>query len=79
MARRPRAVGFSAFPVPAGAFQATPMRHGGDYVGGFFLGGRGPTSRRWSRPARLGVVVFDVESGAPLTFNREARRIGASR
>ena len=34
------ALGFSAFPVPAGAFQATPMRHGEDYVGGFFLGGR---------------------------------------
>ena len=34
------ALGFSAFPVSAGAFQATPMRHGGDYVGGFFLGGR---------------------------------------
>ena len=71
--------GFSAIPVPAGAFQATPMRHGEDCVGGFFLGGRGPTSRRWSRPARLGAVVFDAQSGAPLTFNREARRIGASR
>ena len=35
-----RALGFSAFPVSAGAFQATPMRHGEDYVGGFFLGGR---------------------------------------
>ena len=34
------ALGFSAFPVSAGAFQATPMRHGEDYVGGFFLGGR---------------------------------------
>ena len=34
------ALGFSAFPVSAGAFQATPMRHGETYVGGFFLGGR---------------------------------------
>ena len=34
------ALGFSAFPVAAGAFQATPMRRGEDYVAGFFLGGR---------------------------------------
>ena len=104
------ALGFSAFPVSAGAFQATPMRHGGDYVGGFFLGGReggftdadeetlvlfaqqaaaaivNARAHRAERRARanlealvetcpVGVVVLDAASGAPLTFNREARRI----
>ena len=107
-----RALGFSAFPVPAGAFQATPMRHGEDYVGGFFLGGReggfteadeemlvlfaqqaaaaivNARAHRAERRARadlealvetcpVGVVVLDAASGAPLTFNREARRIFA--
>ncbi len=28
------------FPIPCGAFQATPMRHRDVYVGGFFLGGK---------------------------------------
>ena len=104
------ALGFSAFPVPAGAFQATPMRHGEAYVGGFFLGGReggfteadeetlvlfaqqaaaaivNARAHRAERRARanlevlvetcpVGVVVLDAASGAPLTFNREARRI----
>ena len=106
------ALGFSAFPVPAGAFQATPMRHGETYVGGFFLGGReggftdadeetlvlfaqqaaaaivNARAHRAERRARaslealvetcpVGVVVLDAASGAPLTFNREARRIFA--
>ena len=35
-----RALGCAPLPVPCGAFQATPMRHGGAAVGGFFLGGR---------------------------------------
>ena len=106
------ALGFSAFPVSAGAFQATPMRHGEAYVGGFFLGGReggftgadeetlvlfaqqaaaaivNARAHRAERRARadlealvetcpVGVVVLDAASGAPLTFNREARRIFA--
>ena len=106
------ALGFSAFPVSAGAFQATPMRHGETYVGGFFLGGReggftgadeetlvlfaqqaaaaivNARAHRAERRARanlealvetcpVGVVVLDAASGAPLTFNREARRIFA--
>ena len=107
-----RSLGFSAFPVPAGAFQATPMRRGEDYVGGFFLGGReggftdadeetlvlfaqqaaaaivNARAHRAERRARadlealvetcpVGVVVLDVATRAPLTFNREARRIAA--
>ena len=107
-----RSLGFSAFPVPAGAFQATPMRRGEDYVGGFFLGGReggftdadeetlvlfaqqaaaaivNARAHRAERQARadlealvetcpVGVVVLDVATRAPLTFNREARRIAA--
>ena len=107
-----RALGFSTFPVSPGAFQATPMRHGEHYVGGFFLGGReggftdadeetlvlfaqqaaaaivNARAHRAERRARadlealvetcpVGVVVLDAASGAPLTFNREARRIVA--
>ena len=107
-----RSLGFSAFPVPAGAFQATPMRRGEDYVGGFFLGGReggftdadeetlvlfaqqaaaaivNARAHRAERQARadlealvetcpVGVVVLDVPTRAPLTFNREARRIAS--
>ena len=34
------ALGCAPSPVPCGAFQATPMRHRGAAVGGFFLGGR---------------------------------------
>ena len=35
-----RSLGFPPFPVPCGAFQATPMRHRGAAAGGFFLGGK---------------------------------------
>ena len=35
-----RALGCAPFPVPCGAFLATPMRHRGAAVGGFFLGGK---------------------------------------
>ena len=35
-----RALGCAPFPVPCGAFQATPMRHRGTVAGGFFLGGK---------------------------------------
>ena len=35
-----RSRGCSPFPVPSGAFQATPMRHRGAAAGGFFLGGK---------------------------------------
>ena len=46
-------LGRSPFPIPCGSFQATPMRHGDVYAGGFFLGGRTAgsrtrTRRRWS-------------------------------
>ena len=35
-----RGLGCSPFPIPCGAFQATPMRHRGEAAGGFFLGGK---------------------------------------
>ena len=35
-----RALGCAPFPVPCGAFQATPMHHRGAAAGGFFLGGK---------------------------------------
>ena len=35
-----RGMGCAPFPVPCGAFQATPMRHWDAAVGGFFLGGK---------------------------------------
>ncbi|MYK68669.1 MAG: response regulator [Gammaproteobacteria bacterium] len=35
-----RALGCAPFPVPCGAFLATPMRHREAAVGGFFLGGK---------------------------------------
>ena len=35
-----RSLGLSPFPIPCGAFQATPMHHRGAAAGGFFLGGK---------------------------------------
>ena len=35
-----RSLGCAPFPVPCGAFQATPMRHQGTAAGGFFPGGK---------------------------------------
>ena len=35
-----RPLGHSPFPIPSGTFQATPMRHRGANIGGFFLGGK---------------------------------------
>ena len=105
-----RALGCAPFPVPCGAFQATPMTHRGTAAGGFFLGGKagGFTDadeamlvlfaqqaaaalanarvHRDEQRARadlealfetcpVGVVVLVAASGAPLSRNREARRI----
>ena len=105
-----RALGCAPFPVPCGAFQATPMRHRGAVVGGFFLGGKAggftdadeamlelfaqqagaalanARAHRDERRARadlealvetcpVGVAVLDAATGAPLSLNREARRI----
>ena len=105
-----RALGCAPFPVPCGAFQATPMSHRGAAAGGFFLGGKeggftdtdetmlvlfaqqaaaalaNARAHRDERRARadlealvetcpVGVVVLDAASGAPLSLNREARRI----
>ena len=106
-----RTLGLTPFPLSCGAFQATPMRHRGAPVGGFFLGGRDDAftdadeevlvlfasqaaaaianarAHREERRARADlealvetcpvVVVFDAASGAPLSLNREARRIAA--
>ena len=105
-----RSLGFPPFPVPCGAFQATPMRHRDAAAGGFFLGGKegGFTAAdeamlvlfaqqaaaalanarlyREEQSARadlealvetcpVGVVVLDAATAAPLSLNREARRI----
>ena len=105
-----RALGCAPFPVPCGAFQATPMRHRGAAVGGFFLGGKSggftdadekmlvlfaqqaaaalanARAHREEQRARadlealvetcpVGVAVLDAVTGAPLSVNREARRI----
>ena len=105
-----RALGCAPFPVPCGAFQATPMRHRDMAVGGFFLGGKeggftdadeatlllfaqqaasalaNARAHRDERRARadlealvetcpIGVAVLDAGTGAPLSVNREARRI----
>ena len=105
-----RSLGFPPFPVPCGAFQATPMRHQGAAAGGFFLGGKeggftdadeemlvlfaqqaasalaNARAHREEQRARadlealvetcpVGVLVLDAMSGAPLSLNREARRI----
>ena len=62
------ALGFSAFPVSAGAFQATPMRHGETYVGGFFLGGR---EGGFTGADEETLVLFAQQAAAvaePLTF-----------
>ena len=107
-----RSVGCSPFPVPCGAFQATPMRHQGTPVGGFFLGGKEGgfsdadeevlvlfaaqaaatlanarahleerRARAWfeaiMETCPVGVVVCDAESGTPVSFNGEAKRIVA--
>ena len=105
-----RSLGLSPFPVPCGAFQATPMRHRGAAAGGFFLGGKtdgftdadeevlelfaaqaasalaNARAHREEQRARaelealvetcpVGVVVLDAATGAPVSLNREARRI----
>ena len=112
-----RALGCAPFPVPCGAFQATPMSHRGAAAGGFFLGGKDggftdadekmlllfaqqaaaalanarahrdeQRAHRDEQRARadlealvetcpVGVVVLDAATGAPLSLNREARRI----
>ena len=105
-----RALGCAPFPVPCGAFQATPMTHRGTAAGGFFLGGKeggftdadekmlllfaqqaaaalaNARAHRDEQRARadlealvetcpVGVVVLDAGTGAPLSLNREARRI----
>ena len=105
-----RSLGFPPFPVPCGAFQATPMRHRGAAAGGFFLGGKeggftdadeemlvlftqqaasalaNARAHREEQRARadlealietcpVGVFVLDATNGAPLSLNREARRI----
>lgn len=105
-----RALGCAPFPVPCGAFQATPLRHREVAVGGFFLGGKeggftdadeamlvlfaqqaaaalaNARAHRDEQQARsdlealvetcpVGVVVLDATTGAPLSVNREARRI----
>ena len=105
-----RALGCAPFPVPCGAFQATPMSHRGAAAGGFFLGGKeggftdadeavlvlfaqqaasalaNARAHRDEQRARadlealvetcpVGVVVLDAATGAPLSLNREARRI----
>ena len=104
------ALGSAPFPVPRGAFQATPMRHRGEPAGGFFLGGKdggftdadeamlvlfaqqaasalaNARAHREEQRARadlealvetcpVGVLVLDAATGAPLSLNREARRI----
>ena len=105
-----RSLGCAPFPVPCGAFQATPMRHRGRAAGGFFLGGKeggftdadeamlvlfaqqaasalaNARAHREERRARadlealvetcpVGVLVLDAATGAPLSLNREARRV----
>ena len=105
-----RSLGCAPFPVPCGAFQATPMRHRGAAAGGFFLGGKeggftdadeamlvlfaqqaasalaNARAHREERNARadlealietcpVGVLVLHAATGAPLSLNREARRI----
>jgi len=107
-----RALGFSTELISARTFQGTPMRHRGEHVGIFFLGGKegagGFTDEdeellvlfasqaataianariyRDERRARadlealvetspVGVVVFNAETGLPVLFNRETRRI----
>ena len=105
-----RALGCAPFPVPCGAFQATPMTHRGAAAGGFFLGGKrggftdadeamlvlfaqqaaaalaNARAHRDEQRSRadlealvetcpVGVVVLDAATGAPLSLNREARRI----
>ena len=105
-----RSLGFAPFPVPCGAFQATPMRHRGTAAGGFFLGGKeggftdadeamlvlfaqqaaaalaNARAHREEQRSRadlealvetcpVGVLVLDAGTGAPLSLNREARRI----
>ena len=105
-----RALGCASFPVPCGAFQATPLHHRDQAVGGFFLGGKeggfteadeallvlfaqqaaaalANARAHWQEQrARadlealvetcpVGVAVLDAKTGAPLSFNREARRI----
>ena len=72
-----RALGCSPLPVPSGAFQATPMRHRGTAVGGFFLAGK---EGGFTDTDEEVLVLFAQQAAAALAnarAHREERRARA--
>ena len=63
-------LGLSPFPIRAGPFQATPMRHGDVYVGGFFLGGK---KRGFTDRDEETLVLFAAQAEAAIA-NAHAHR-----
>ena len=69
--------GCAPFPVPCGAFQATPMQHRGAAVGGFFLGGK---TGGFTDADEAMLVLFAQQAAAALAnaqAHREERRARA--
>ena len=69
-----RSLGCSPFPVPCGAFQATPMRHRGSAAGGFFLGGK----RGGFTDADEEMLVLFAQQAAAALANARAHLRGAA-
>ena len=70
-------LGRSAFPIQCGAFQATPMRHGDVYAGGFFLGGKDDGFTDADEEA---LVLFAAQAAAAIAnarAHRDEQRIRA--
>ena len=79
-----RSMGLTKFcpPWPVGAFLAAPIRHQREDMGNIYLARDedGPEFTREDEETLIdtspvGVAVFDALTGAPLSFNREMRRI----
>ena len=63
-------LGRSAFPIQCGAFQATPMRHGDVYAGGFFLGGK---DGGFTDADEEALVLFAAQAAAAIANARAHR------
>ena len=63
-------LGRSPFPIPCGAFQATPMRHRDVYAGGFFLGGK---DGGFTDADEEALVLFAAQAAAAIANARTHR------
>ena len=71
-----RALGCAQFPIPCGAFLATPMRHRGAVVGGFFLGGK---DGGFTDTDQAMLVVFAQQAAAALENAKAHREVQRAR